>query len=155
MVQLRLGKRADYATRAVLALARRADATTLSKSRDIAAEMDIPAKYLPQVLATLVRAGLVESEPGPGGGYRLSRSPANVTLLDVIEGVEGPVRSEVCILRGGPCHWETACAVHEPWAQAQEAILGRLATTTFADLVAADDTLARQHGSAETETHRT
>ena len=146
-MRLDLGKRADYAIRAVLGLARHIDANSLIKSRDIAAEMDIPAKYLPQVLATLVRTGLVESEPGPDGGYRLTQAPEEVTLLDVIEGVEGPLRSAECILRGGPCHWETACAVHEPWVQAKEAMCSSLASTTFGDLVAADATLESRYRS--------
>ncbi|MEX0825750.1 MAG: Rrf2 family transcriptional regulator [Acidimicrobiia bacterium] len=147
-MQLKLGKRADYAIRAVLSLARHVEANSLTKSRDIAAEMDIPAKYLPQVLATLVRAGLVNSVPGPDGGYRLTKAPEEVTLLDVIEGVEGPLRSAECILRGGPCHWETACALHEPWAKAKEAMLTNLASTNFGDLAAADSTLATRYRSS-------
>jgi Rrf2 family protein len=90
-----------------------------------------------------VRAGLVESEAGPEGGYRLTSDPGDVSLLAVIEAVEGPLRSEECVLRGGPCHWENSCAIHEPWAGAQDAMRRRLEETTFAELVAADADLER------------
>lgn len=142
-MQMRLGKRADYAIRAVLDLARRRDLDGRRKSREIAEEMDIPANYLPQLLATLVRAGLVESETGPEGGYRLVSTPAEVTLLGVIEAVEGPLRSVECVLRGGPCHWEDQCAIHERWAGAQTAMRLHLGETTFGDLIAADAALER------------
>jgi Rrf2 family protein len=137
-MHLKLGKRADYAIRAVLDLARHWEPDGRRKSREIAETMDIPTKYLPQLLAMLVRVGLVESESGPDGGYRLASDPTAVSLLAIIEAVEGPLRSDECVLRGGPCHWETRCAIHEPWADAQDAMRRELEETTFADLVAAD-----------------
>lgn len=137
-MHMKLGKRADYAIRAVLDLARHWDGGDRRKSREIAESMDIPRKYLPQLLATLVRAGLVASEAGPDGGYRLVSEPTDVTLLAIIEAVEGPLQSVECVLRGGPCHWDSRCAIHEPWAGAQEAMRSQLDRTTFADLVAAD-----------------
>lgn len=137
-MHMKLGKRADYAIRAVLDLARHWDGGDRRKSREIAESMDIPTKYLPQLLATLVRAGLVASEAGPDGGYRLVSDPTDVTLLAIIEAVEGPLLSVECVLRGGPCHWDSRCAIHEPWAGAQEAMRSQLDGTTFADLVAAD-----------------
>lgn len=150
-MHMKLGRRADYAIRAVLDLARHRTLSGRQKSREIAERMDIPTKYLPQLLATLVRVGLVESEAGPEGGYRLTSDPAAVNLLAVIEAVEGPLRSDECVLRGGPCHWETRCAIHEPWAGAQDAMRRQLEETTFADLVAADAALE----SAEAGRHLT
>jgi Rrf2 family protein len=137
-MHMSLGKRADYAIRAVLDLAHHWHSDDRRKSRQIAESMDIPTKYLPQLLATLVRAGLVESEAGPDGGYRLVSDPTEVTLLAIIEAVEGPLQSDECVLRGGPCHWESRCAIHEPWAGAQDAMRRQLENTTFSDLVAAD-----------------
>lgn len=145
-MQMRLGKRTDYAIRAVLDLSRRRDANGRRKSRHIAEEMGIPENYLPQVLAALVHAGLVDSETGPDGGYRLAIPPDRLTLLQVIEAVEGPPTSAECVLRGGPCHWEDRCAIHERWAAAQDAMRGHLDDTTFADLAAADEALERTRG---------
>jgi Rrf2 family protein len=145
-MHMSLGKRADYAVRAVLDLARHWEAPDRRKSRQIADEMDIPAKYLPQVLATLVRAGLVDSISGPDGGYRLAAAPDGITLLRVIEAVDGPLASTECVLRGGPCHWDHRCAIHEPWAEAQEALRRRLGAATFADLANIDAALEARQG---------
>lgn len=136
-MDLTLGKRADYTVRAVLDLARHHGGGR-RKRRDIAEEMDVPVTYLPTLLAELVRAGLVTSVAGPDGGYALARAPSEVTLLEVVEVADGPLRSSECVLRGGPCRWEDACAVHEPWFRAQQALRDSLAATTFAELVTAD-----------------
>lgn len=121
----------------MLALADAAGGPRL-KAHDIATRMDIPVSYVPRILATLVRTGLVASTAGPDGGYELTRDPAEVSLHEVIVAVEGPAASPACVLRGGPCRWEDACAVHEPWVRAQQAMVDELAATTFAQLVAAD-----------------
>lgn len=136
-MQLELGKRADYAVRVILDLARDHEGG-LRKAREIAAEMDVPRPYLSRILAMLVDAGLVRSHAGPAGGYELSRPPATIDLLTVVEAVEGPLRSSECVLRGGPCRWDGTCVVHEPWSQAQDALRARLAATTFAELAAVD-----------------
>jgi Rrf2 family transcriptional regulator, iron-sulfur cluster assembly transcription factor len=139
-VELTLGKRADYTVRAVLDLARH-HGDGRRKARQIAEEMAIPASYLPALLAELVRAGVVASTAGPGGGYALTRPPAEVSLLEVVEVADGPIGSRECVLRGGPCRWEDACAVHGPWARAQEALRSSLAATTFAELAELDAAL--------------
>lgn len=140
-MDLTLGRRADYAIRATLDLARHHDETGRRKSREIGEEMSIPATYLPQILAQLVRAGLVTSEAGPHGGYALAASPEQITLLDVVLATEGDPASKICVLRGGPCRWDDVCAVHVPWARAQQALLAQLAETTFAEVAEIDAAL--------------
>ncbi len=130
-VRLELTKRADYAIRAVLALSRAPDGERLS-ARRIAADQRVPARFLPQVMRDLVRAGVVEGSVGRSGGYRLARPSAEITLLDVVEAVEGDSRRRVCILRGGPCALAAVCDVHEVFAGAQDEVLRRLRTTTIA-----------------------
>jgi Rrf2 family transcriptional regulator, iron-sulfur cluster assembly transcription factor len=139
-VELSLGRRADYAIRATLDLAQHLD--RLRKSREIGEAMNIPVSYLPQILAQLVRVGIATSTAGPNGGYGLARDPAAISLLDVIEAVDGEVAATACVLRGGPCRWEDMCAVHLPWAQAQRALTGELAGTSFTEVVALDAALA-------------
>jgi Rrf2 family transcriptional regulator, iron-sulfur cluster assembly transcription factor len=126
-----LGQTGDYAVRSALALAR---SGRRMKAREIAAEMALPQKFLPQVLARLIDAGLVGSVAGPDGGYELKRTPADISLLEVIEAAEGPVRSRKCVLRGGPCRLDGTCAVHDAWFEAQAALEAKLAATTFAEL---------------------
>jgi Rrf2 family transcriptional regulator, iron-sulfur cluster assembly transcription factor len=140
-MRLELGRRADYAIRAAVDLANHHGDGERRKARAIADEMDIPASYLPQILAELVRADIAMSLAGRDGGYALTRQPEQVTLLEVVRSVEGDLISASCVLRGGPCRWEDVCAVHVPWARAQYALLDSLDDTTLADLVAIDRAL--------------
>ncbi len=132
-MRLELTRRGDYAVRAMLALARVEEGRRLS-ARAIATQMTIPVRFLPQVMADLVRADLVDAVIGRSGGYRLSRDPARISLLDVIEAVEGDSRRQTCVLRGGPCGLDGFCDVHAVFFEAQDALLRPLAATTLADL---------------------
>ena len=128
-MRLELTKRADYAIRTVLALAR-LDADERWSVRRVAADQHVPERFLAQVTRDLVRAGLVEGSVGRTGGYRLAKPAAAITLLDVVEAVEGDSRRRVCILRGGPCVSEGVCDVHAVFATAQEDVLRRLRAAT-------------------------
>lgn len=140
-MEIGLGRRADYSLRAVLHLAQHDDGAFRS-ARSIAEHTDVPGSWMPQLLTTLASAGLVESATGRNGGYRLASAPERVTVLAVVEAVE-PDTDPVCVLRGGPCDWEGRCSFHEPWAAARQAFTAHLAATTFADVVALDETLVR------------
>ena len=144
-MDLALTRRGDYAVRAALCLAKRVGGGYV-KIREVAQTMALPASYTPQVLRLLADAGLAEARAGRDGGYRLTRPPDEVPLLEVVEAAEGPFTLERCILRGGPCHWEEACAVHAAWSAAMEATRDSLRRTTLADLVTADEKLAAGGG---------
>ena len=131
-MRLELTKRGDYAVRAMIALA--SDGEDLMSARTIAAEMAIPPRFLPQVMADLVRAGLVEGVTGRSGGYRLSAAPSETSLLRIVEAVEGTSRRETCVLRGGPCGRDGVCAVHGAFAGAEEAMIGALDSVSLADV---------------------
>jgi Rrf2 family protein len=135
-VRLELTKRGDYAVRAMLALA--GDGDGLLSARRIAAEMAIPPRFLPQVMGDLVRAGLVEGVPGRSGGYRLSHPAAEISLLTIVEAIEGDSRRTSCVLRGGPCRGEGACAVHTTFIAAEEGMIAALAGMTLAEVAGAD-----------------
>jgi len=134
-MRLELTHRGSYAIRAVLTLAR-ADKDEVVPARRIAKEMDIPVRFLPQVLGDLSRAGIVEARLGRAGGYRLSKSAAEISLLDVIEAAEGDARRQTCVLSGKPCDGVDPCDVHEMFYEAQEAILQRLDGVSVAEVVA-------------------
>ena len=129
-MRLELTKRADYAIRAVLALSRAADGERLSVRR-IAAGERVPERFLPQVMGDLVRAGLIDGAVGRSGGYRLAKPSDQISLLQVVEAIEGDSRRRICILRGGPCALDGICDVHAVFAAAQEDVLGRLGSTTL------------------------
>jgi Rrf2 family protein len=88
------------------------------------------------VLADLQRAGLVEAAPGRAGGYRLARRAEEISLLDVIEAVEGDSRRRTCVLRGGPCGLDGTCDVHDVFFEGQESLRGTFARSTLAELAA-------------------
>jgi Rrf2 family transcriptional regulator, iron-sulfur cluster assembly transcription factor len=132
-MRLELTKRGDYAVRAMLALARGSGNGLLS-ARRISNAMVIPVRFLPQVLGDLQRAGLVEAAPGRSGGYRLAREAGAISLLEVIEAVEGDSRRRSCVLRSGPCGVDGHCDVHDVFFEGQEALRGTFAGSTLADL---------------------
>jgi Rrf2 family protein len=142
-VRLELTHRGDYGIRAMLALARTPDGRPVSVST-IAADHRIPVRFLPSAMADLVAAGLVEGTTGRTGGYRLARRASTISLLDVIEALEGDPRRTTCVLRGSACQVAGICDVHTVFAAAQEALLERLAATTLAEIVAAGAADARE-----------
>ena len=139
-----LGKDGDYAVRVALDLARHWDGG-LRRAREIAASMDIPLGFLKHILADLVSQGLLTSTAGPKGGYRLTRSPEAITLLDIIEPAERYLSPDKCILRGGPCDWSDACPIHDTWCLAQKAFADKLDATNLAQLAHIDHDM--EHGT--------
>ena len=134
-MRLELTRRGDYAVRAMLRLAQAADGRPVSVRR-ISAAMAIPQPILPSVMRDLVRAGLAEAVAGRSGGYRLAVPAAEITLLAVIEAIEGDTRRQTCVLRGGPCSRDGQCSVHGAFYAAQEAIRSELSRATLDTLAA-------------------
>ena len=132
---MELTHRGSYAIRAVLTLAR-AQGDDVVPARRIAKEMDIPVRFLPQVLGDLSRAGIVEARLGRSGGYRLSRPATEISLLDVIEAAEGDARRQTCVVTGRACGVGKHCDVHDVFYEAQEAILARLNDVSVGEVVA-------------------
>jgi len=136
-MQATLGRKGDYSVRAAIDIARY-HGQRRRKAREIAATMDIPVRYIPQILANLVREGILNAVSGPDGGYTLAREPRDITLLDVVVAAEGAVELSSCVLRGGPCDWERACPLHVPWSNAQTALSEQLRDWTLEALARAD-----------------
>jgi Rrf2 family protein len=132
-MRLDLTKRSDYAIRAMLALTMVPEG--LISSRKIAEEMKIPPRFLPQIMGDLTRAGLVEAHPGRAGGYRLAKEPATVTLLTVIEAVEGDPHRQICVMRGTACGEDGECGVHDVFFAAEKAILAELQGSTLRSII--------------------
>lgn len=134
-MQIVLGSRGDYTVRATLFLARHPGR---QRRQTIAETMGIPDNYLPQILGSLVKAGIVRSTVGRHGGYELARPPGSISLREMIEIGEGPIRSDKCVLRGGPCYWGEKCAMHDAWSEAERALIDTLGRTTLAELARND-----------------
>jgi Rrf2 family iron-sulfur cluster assembly transcriptional regulator len=131
-MDLTLTRRGDYIVRAAIALARAFPHGGYRKIREVAEEMRLPRAYTPQILNALAQAQLAEARAGQRGGYRLRRDPATISLLEVVEAAEGPLRPERCTLRDGPCRWDDVCALHPAWDQAVGALRRALGATTLA-----------------------
>ncbi|MFZ0013391.1 MAG: Rrf2 family transcriptional regulator [Acidimicrobiia bacterium] len=136
-MQLSLKRKGDYAVRAMISVGRHYE-TGLRQARQISTEMHIPYKTLTLVLAGLVAERMLVAAHGPKGGYRLARPPSEISLLDIVEAAEGPATFDHCVLRDGPCDWETTCPVHDAWARTQEALIRELASTSLAEVTAID-----------------
>ncbi|HVP04711.1 MAG TPA: Rrf2 family transcriptional regulator [Dehalococcoidia bacterium] len=139
-MDLRLSKTGDYAVRAAISLAR-VYGNGYRKMREVSDDMALPLRYTPQILGMLARAGLAEAKAGREGGYRLSRAPREITLLQVVEAAEGRLETSRCTLRGGPCQWDNACPVHHAWVAAGRALRESLAATSLAEIALQDTAL--------------
>lgn len=128
-----LSKTTGYATQALSCLS---DPTCRCRSiADIAGCASVPKPYLAKIMNALVRAGLVKAKRGVGGGITLVRPPAEVSLLQIMEAVEGIALARECLLGLSECRDERACPVHEFWKQAHQKIERKLGETTLADVI--------------------
>jgi Rrf2 family protein len=133
-MRLELTRSTDYAVRAMLALTRH-PGETLSSS-DIASVTNIPVRFVTQVMAHLVRAGLVRAVIGRAGGYRLAQPAEAVSILAIVQAVEGDSRRQQCALSGAPCQTGAPCAVHPVLSSAKDAFLAQLARASLAEVAA-------------------
>ena len=129
-----VSRRTDYATRAVLALAL-ADGRPL-KLEQIARRTAVPRSVLEPVMPVLRTAGIVRSERGRVGGYRLNRAPEEVTLERVVRLFQGQLAPIGCATRRSPefCPMELACSLRATWTEVRDATIAILERTTFAEL---------------------
>ncbi|NLC55842.1 MAG: Rrf2 family transcriptional regulator [Armatimonadetes bacterium] len=147
---MEITRQADYAVRAVLELALR-DPEVRVPREEIAAEHGIPAPFLTKIVARLAAEGILDTRRGVKGGVRLARPAAQITLLEVIEAIDGPVLLNRCTRRPAECPRDNHCVVHRLWTALRDDLRGRLARVDFGALArqvrtATDSTLARAKG---------
>ncbi len=111
---MRISMRADYGARAMLDLAQRYG-NGLAQTADIAARQQIPESYLEQLLTTVRKAGLIRSVRGPAGGHELARAPADISLGDVLDALEG-VSSPTSCMDEGACSVSDECVLQDVWS---------------------------------------
>lgn len=114
-------------------------------AREIATSQGISEKYISRLIIALRRAGLVVSVRGAKGGYRLGRFPESITLLDVVEAMEGRISLVSCVQKPGQCAKLPTCPARKAWVGVNAKIRAALAETTLSDVLrsherAADDT---------------
>lgn len=129
---MRLTAKSEYGVLALIDLAC-AGADRPVSAREIAERQGIPTKFLEQLFVSLRRAGLVTARRGAKGGFVLGRDPRDVTVLDIVEALEGPLSPTVCEA-GAACAKSPSCAAATVWSRATAALRDVLGTTTLADL---------------------
>jgi FeS assembly SUF system regulator len=130
---LKLSKKADYALIAVRHLASRGAEHSLSAS-DIAEAYGISATLLAKVLQRLARHGLVTARHGSSGGYQLARAPKDISALEVISAVDGPLVITSCVTSHGDCGHSAKCTVREPLRRVNESIAQVLRAVTISQM---------------------
>lgn len=130
---MKVSREADYAVGALvylsgLPLHKRASTATISKTKGI------PLPFLRKVMSQLVTAGLVDASRGKGGGVSLARSPEEITLLQVVKAVKGPILLNPCLLHRGACLREPDCAIRDMWTDIEARFLRDLDAVTMAEL---------------------
>ncbi|SRR6266498_3310930 len=127
-------RKTDYATRAVLALSLAPGGPL--KMHNIAQRTHVPESLLEQIMTQLRGAGIVRSERGPHGGYRLNHSPGDITLEKIVRLFQGPLAPISCATRSEPepCPMEIGCTLLDTWAEVRDATITILERTNFADL---------------------
>ncbi len=129
---MQITKQADYAIRAILYLTNQPDQRAATSR--VAESMRIPPSFLAKIVAQLAVAGLVHTARGAGGGITLARDPAEITLLDVVEAIDGPILLNECVSDASKCEMKKECPLQDIWAETQTYLLNRLRAVTFGQL---------------------
>ena len=131
---MRLSSMADYAVVTMAAAARHCGGTRVSAGQ-LAEETGLPAPTVQKLVSRLTSAGLLRSSRGVGGGLKLARPAAAITLADIVEAVEGPIALTACVEMGKhDCGLEQACAVKPHWPVVNAALRGALAAVSLTSL---------------------
>jgi FeS assembly SUF system regulator len=137
---LKLTRKADYG---LISLKHMAMKNGSASAREIADSYGIPLPLLSKVLQTLARTGFVQSEHGANGGYRLRRKAGDITALEVVRSIDGPIFLTSCFTDSEECGLSGKCNVREPLRKVHEGILNLLANISIADMCEDED-----HGAA-------
>jgi Rrf2 family protein len=131
---MRLTRAAEYAIRCMIYLAKQGKGKLCSRQA-IAKKAEIPTQFLAKIAQDLAKAGFIEIKQGPKGGFLLIREPAEISLLEVVETMIGPIFLNDCLARPSACTSSYSCAVHRIWAQARNQLRETLAGVSFEQLV--------------------
>lgn len=128
-----ISKTALHALKALAEMAEHPD--ELQGAAAIAARIGAPQNYLGKLLQALAQEGILYSQKGMGGGFRLARRPEEITLFDIIEPVDHVSRWQGCFMGRGTCSPDHPCAMHYRWASVRNAYFAMLKESTLADVV--------------------
>jgi Rrf2 family protein len=131
---MQITRQADYAVRAVVHLAQLEPGARVSTGH-IAREQKIPPSFLAKIVSQLSIAGVLSATRGARGGVMLARPADEISLLEIVEVIDGPMLLNECVLDPGTCPLGESCLVQRVWCEAQAALVARLSQTKFGQLV--------------------
>lgn len=129
---VRIGKLTDYGVLIMSHLASNPDEP--QSAYELAGELKMPQPTVSKILKALAHAGLLQSQRGVKGGYHLSRSPAQISLIEIIDALEGPLALTECNLQAGLCEMECDCNMRKNWIDINALIRNTLAKIDLAQM---------------------
>lgn len=127
---MQITRQADYALRAMLYLAQ-LEPTQRAATSQIADEQHIPPSFLAKIISQLSIAGLIHTSRGARGGVSLARSPEDISILEVVEAIDGPIALNECTHSSGACPFGESCPLRPLWCETQAELVERLRKTNF------------------------
>ncbi|HVN54793.1 MAG TPA: Rrf2 family transcriptional regulator [Anaerolineaceae bacterium] len=131
---MQITRQADYALRAMLYLAR-LEPTQRAATSQIAEEQHIPPSFLAKIISQLSIAGLIHTSRGARGGVSLARPPEEISVLEVVEAIDGPIALNECTDNPEACPFGSDCPLRPLWCDTQSELVKNLQKTTFAQFV--------------------
>lgn len=131
---MQITRQADYAVRAMIYLTQLGNERRASTSQ-IAQEKHIPPSFLAKIVSQLSVAGLLQTSRGARGGVSLARAPEAISLLDVVEAIDGPIQLNECVGDHSACSFGNDCPMKPVWCDAQHELVSRLSSTNFAQMI--------------------
>ena len=131
---MQITKQADYALRAMTYLAK-TEENQRSSTSQIAREQHIPSSFLAKIISQLSIAGLISTSRGAKGGVKLARKPEEITVLEVVEAIDGPIVINDCTISLSACPFGEDCALQPIWCEVQSHLVEKLRSTTFASIM--------------------
>ena len=128
---MQITRQADYAVRAVYYLTKLGPNSRAATSQ-IAQEQHIPPSFLAKIISQLSVAGLLHTSRGARGGVSLARSPEEISLLEVVEAIDGPILLNDCVVDKGACTFSDDCPMRPVWCDAQQDLVAHLKSSNFA-----------------------
>lgn len=128
---MQITRQADYALRAMYYLSKM-DPNQRAATSHIAQEQRIPPSFLAKIISQLSIAGLIHTSRGARGGVSLARSPEDISILEVVEAIDGPIMLNECTSSPEACPFGEECPIRPLWCNTQDELVARLKVTTFA-----------------------
>lgn len=130
---MKITAKSRYALRVLLDLAVH-DGGGSRTIKEIAASQGISEKFISRIAVSLRRAGLLATERGVNGGLRLARLPENITLLDIVQAMDGPLALLRCLVRPGVCARQGRCAAENAWGKVARSLAESMRGVTLAEV---------------------